>query len=50
MIWETFQDLGNKHADYISALNVGHLPIKEIKISDPGLGALYRHLDGINPT
>jgi ABC-2 type transport system ATP-binding protein len=50
MIWETFQDLGDKHPAYILMLNDASLPIKEIKISDPGLGALYRHLGGNNPT
>jgi len=50
VIWETFQDLEGKHAAYISMLSEGSFPIKEIKITDPGLGALYRHLGGSSAT
>ncbi|WP_291863283.1 ABC transporter ATP-binding protein [Bradyrhizobium sp.] len=46
MIWTSFQDVRGRQADYVSMLGETELPIKEIKISDPGLGALYTHLGG----
>ncbi len=48
-IWETFQDLQGQHSGVIAALGEGGLPIKEIRISEPGLGTLYRKLGGSFP-
>ena len=49
VVWETFQNLEGRHAEYIATLSEGSLPVKEIRIRDPGLGTLYRHLGGSDP-
>jgi ABC-2 type transport system ATP-binding protein len=45
-IWAAFQEVLGSQADYISMLGETEFPIREIRISNPGLGALYTHLVG----
>jgi len=46
LVWETFRDLEGDDKEYFSALHDGRVAVKEIMISNPGLGTLYRHLGG----
>ena len=46
LVWETFRDLEGDDKEYLSALHDGRVAVKEIMISNPGLGTLYRHLGG----
>ena len=45
-VWVTYQDLDGEDAAFLPELRQHRLSVKEIRIREPGLGALYAQLSG----
>jgi ABC-2 type transport system ATP-binding protein len=48
-VWVTYQDLDGEDAGFLAELRQHRIGVKEIKIREPGLGALYSRLSSRQP-
>jgi ABC-2 type transport system ATP-binding protein len=48
-VWLTYQDLDGQDAAFLSELRQHRLSVKELRIREPGLGALYARLSSLEP-